>query len=104
MNNKTLVRERPTPGEMEIIEQIKGMMFSFIYKPDSIVDSSTSKAFLEGWLTGLGLKASPRLVLVLVPPGLDMESFKQRYFEELDKSVNSSWPLTRKIGGLVDVE
>lgn len=83
----TMIRKRPTQGEMDIIESCRGMMFSFMHYPDCVYDIPTSKAFVEGWLAGLGLKASPRLALVMVPPGLDLEEYQELYLEQLEKDV-----------------
>jgi hypothetical protein len=88
MNDKFLIRQRPTQGEMDIIHQVKGLMFSFIYQPDSVIDGPTAKAFMEGWLFGCGLKPDHRLALVLVPPGLNMEEVQENYFLELENASN----------------
>lgn len=86
MRDKILVRERPTAGEMDIINSVKGIMLSFMHKPDSVKDGATAKAFLDGWLAGLGLKPSHRLALVVIPKETDLETYKERYIEELIKS------------------
>lgn len=88
-----ILTDRPTQSDLDRAEKERLMIFTFIPRPESVVDYETSKAFLEGWLMGLGIKPNHRLALVIVLPehlvDYTMEEYKKRYIESLNDSVNS---------------
>jgi hypothetical protein len=65
--DRFIVTDRPTQKDIDLAHEQLKVVFSFIKKPETVVDYATSQAFQEGWLVGLGLKPSHRLCLVLVP-------------------------------------
>lgn len=83
MNKQYVVEQFPTPQLMLSAKAENFMVFTFIHKPDSVVDSATGHAYQEGWLAGLGLKPNPRLALVVIPKDIDLELGKKAYLEAL---------------------
>ena len=90
-----VITDKPTSELLGRAELERFMVFTFMLTPDCVVDSKTYGAFQEGWLTGLGLKPHVRLSLVLVPVGIDLENYKKKYFENLDRVINSEFSLFR---------
>lgn len=90
MSDSMIVERFPTKVLMEFAKQNNKMVFSFMFKPDSVINKATADAFQEGWLEGLGLEPNCRLVLVLVPKGLDMESVIKSYLENLENMAEIS--------------
>jgi hypothetical protein len=83
-----VVTDRPTQEILNRAHKQNLMVFTFIHKPNSVIDYKTAQAFQEGWLMGLELKPDHRLALILVPINLDLEEFKLHYLERLEESVS----------------
>lgn len=102
MKNRKLyvVEQFPTKQLLEDAKKERFMVFTFIVKPDSIIDQQTSRAYQEGWLAGLGLKPSPYLALVIVPKNVDFEIAKEHYLKTLVEMSVPNFKLNPNLKGL----
>jgi hypothetical protein len=85
--DRIIVTDHPTQEMLDAAHKEDKMVFTFIYKPESIIDEKTSKSFLEDWLNSLKLKPDVRLALILVDPRVDMDYCIKFYIESLEDSV-----------------
>lgn len=84
-----IVTDFPTQEDLDRACDHNMMVLSFVYKPDSIINGATAKAFKEGWLAGRGLRPHHRLALVIVPLVCEnIEAVKKSYIKALE------WGLT----------
>ena len=83
-----LLYDLPTPRELKEAEKNHKMILSFFEKPESVKDSVTAEAWLEGYLMALGIPRSSYHAVIFYPQGVSREQFIKHYIDNLNRSVN----------------